>query len=150
MTFRRLTLSALSLHAAACSSCDPTEDTSLPHDTGDTAVADTTPAIRIVAPVAESSVTGCATFVVEIDNFTLVDFETNTQNVEREGHYHLTWDDGYEPCIELSCVVTFQTEGFQSITAQLMNNDHTPYLDQDEHTIQYAIPLQVNAGACSE
>ncbi|GDX82456.1 hypothetical protein LBMAG42_42670 [Deltaproteobacteria bacterium] len=143
-----LTLAAL----APLVACAPPPYTAPPEDTGEGDGGneeDTAAGLDIVWPVAEAPVTGCAMVVVDVRNVTLVDFMVNTEAVEGQGHYHLLFEDKYLPCATPYCLIGLESEGFQTVTAQLVNNDHSPMLDENEAVIEDTLLLDVTAGECT-
>lgn len=143
-----LTLTALAPLAA----CAPPPYTAPAEDTGgggSGAEEDTAVGLDIVWPVEEAPVTGCAMVVVDIRNVDLVDFMVNTEAVDGQGHYHLLYEDKYLPCSTPYCLIALESEGFQTVTAQLVNNDHSPMLDDEDQVIQDTRLLNVTAGECT-
>lgn len=134
----------------ACASEDAVREAD--EDTGgrDTSVDDSSPSIRIVSPAEGAAVTGCAMVIVELANIELVDFMTESQAVEGQGHYHLLWEDRYLPCTELYCLIGLEREGSNTVEAQLVQNDHNSYLNGAGETIADSVTLDVSAGDCAE
>lgn len=118
-------------------------------DTGDVEdQEDTGISINITWPLPESPVTGCAMFVVEIQNLRLVDASVSPDPVDGQGHYHLLYDGKYTPCYTPYCLVALETEGLYTVEAKVTANDHSPLLDENGNEIITELPLQVTAGEC--
>ncbi len=92
------------------------------------------PTVEFVFPHNNLVGTVCAEFfvAVDIDNIELVDFKTNTDNVDGQGHWHLVDDitgDYYALPVPYGSISADlngnETRNYQ-LTATLNDNDHTP------------------------
>jgi hypothetical protein len=131
-------------------SCD-CEGTSDSVDSGDTTDTSLLPSVGFAWPAQESAQSGCAMFVFDVQNFQLVDFRTNPDNVAGQGHLHVYWSDYYVTCTTPYCLVEFGelSEDDYSVTVQLANNDHSDVVDDNGDVVGSRRDIRIIPGACA-
>ncbi len=100
--------------------------------------------IDITWPPVETEVTNCSFVVTEMKG---VDYAPvampGNDPVEGQGHYHLLWGTGYTPCDRPYCLISFKQSAAIQITAQLVQNNHSPYQNEDGELYQDTLLLNV-------
>lgn len=110
---------------------------------------DTALGLHFEWPAPETAVVGCAMVVVALENVRLVDAVVRPEPVAGEGHYHLRYEGHYTPCYTPYCLIGFAESGTADVTAELVQNDHKPYVDDENEPITTNLLLNVTAGECT-
>jgi hypothetical protein len=98
-----------------------------------TVLAQTQPTLKVITPSEGQTIYGSKIpILISIENFNVVDFETNTLPKNGEGHVHL-WLDDPNPTAESAVKLvddnfTYSDVSFgeHTVRAELVNNNHTP------------------------
>ena len=108
--------------------------------------------IEITWPPTETQVTNCSFIVTEMRGIDYAPVAMpGNDPVEGQGHYHLLWGTGYTPCDRPYCVLSFKQSAAIQVTAQLVQNNHTPYQDENEALYEDTLLLNVTVdgtGTC--
>lgn len=122
--------------------CAPPSYTAPPSDTG--ASESEARGIDITWPPVETEVTNCSFVVTEMKgvDYAPVAMQGNDP-VEGQGHYHLLADTGYTPCHRPYCLIAFKQTAAIQITAQLVQNNHSPYQKEDGDLYEDTLLLNV-------
>jgi hypothetical protein len=100
--------------------------------------------IEITWPPSETSVTNCSFIVTEMHG---VDFAPvampGNDPVDGQGHYHLLWGTGYTPCDRPYCLISFKQSAAVQVTAQLVQNNHSAYEDEQGDLYEDTLLLNV-------
>jgi len=108
------------------------------------------PLFAIVEPAEGSTVGRCFTAVARTNGVTLVDPTTHPSNADGEGHWHILLDQRYFVCEAEACDVRIEDvePGPFTLVGQLVENDYTPWLDEDGAEVKHEVPLTLTDGGC--
>lgn len=115
----------------------------------------TDPEISISWPQSEAEVHSCAMVVVHLENFNLVDATAAPPNAEGEGHFHVEYPGNYALCykpyclVDLSSIVEPDSVVTATLTAYLVNNDHSP-VERGGERIETSVPIRLDDAPCTE
>lgn len=109
--------------------------------------------IEITWPQVETAVTNCSFIITEMYgvDYAPVVSRPGTDPVDGQGHYHLLWSGGYTPCDRPYCLIAFEETAAVQVTAQLAQNNHTAYQDEDGNLYEDTLLLNVTVdgtGTC--
>jgi hypothetical protein len=139
---------------AVVAACAPPPSTPPATDTGGGGdVDDGRPRFEVLWPPQERTLTGCAMFVLDIDNLELVEpaMDPPPEKVDGQGHWHVTSSSSYTPCGKPFCLVSFEgvADGPQPFAVSLVNNDHSAILDDDGDPVEQTVLIDVVGGECT-
>jgi hypothetical protein len=94
--------------------------------------------------------------VIHLENFTLVDATAAPPNAEGEGHFHVEYPGSYALCYKPYCLVDLSSVAdpdavtTPTLTAYLVNNDHTDVEAPGGGRIETSVPIRLDDAPCTE